>query len=66
VSTLLDATESPSGLAEGEVVEVSLLLPSWQIHALEIAAYQRGLSAATMVRSLLRDFITGQSNATST
>jgi hypothetical protein len=40
------------------VVEVSLLLPGWQASALESAAHDRGLTAAEMVRSLLRDFLT--------
>jgi hypothetical protein len=42
---------------EDEVVEVSLLLPGWQASALERAAHDRGLTAAEMVRSLLRDFL---------
>jgi hypothetical protein len=42
---------------EDEVVEVSLLLPGWQASALESAAFDRGLTAAEMVRSLLRDFL---------
>jgi hypothetical protein len=40
-----------------EVVEVSLLLPGWQVSALESAAFDRGLTAAEMVRSLLREFL---------
>jgi hypothetical protein len=43
-----------------EVVEVSLLLPGWQASALERAAHDRGLTAAEMVRSLLRDFLAEQ------
>ena len=42
---------------DDEVVEVSLLLPGWQASALESAAHDRGLTAAEMVRSLLRDFL---------
>jgi hypothetical protein len=45
------------GELEDEVVEVSLLLPAWQVTALESAAHDRGLTAAEMVRSLVRDFI---------
>jgi hypothetical protein len=45
-------------LPEGDVIEVPLLLPSWQVSALETAAHQRGLTAATVVRNLIRDFIT--------
>jgi hypothetical protein len=55
--------EAPSGREspEGEVVEVSLLLPGWQVSALEKAAHQRGLTAAAMVRNLIREFIAGRS-----
>jgi len=45
---------------EDEVVEVSLLLPGWQVTALESAAHERGLTAGEMVRSLVRDFIADQ------
>jgi hypothetical protein len=44
--------------AYGEVVEVPLLLPGWQVSALETAAHHRGLTAGEMLRSVLRDFIT--------
>ncbi len=43
-----------------EVVEIPLLLPFWQVSALEQAAHQRGMTAAEMVRGLLRDFIAQQ------
>ncbi len=39
-----------------EVIEIPLLLAGWQASALERAAHGRGLTAAEMVRSLLRDF----------
>jgi hypothetical protein len=42
-----------------EVVEISLLLPSWQVSAIETAAHDAGLTAGEMVRHLLRDFIAG-------
>jgi hypothetical protein len=40
-----------------DVVEIPLLLPGWQMEALESAAHDRGLTAAEMVRQLLRAFI---------
>lgn len=43
---------------EGDVVELSLLLPGWQVTKLERVAHQRGMTAAAMVRYLLRDFLT--------
>jgi hypothetical protein len=51
--------EPGAALRESDVVEVPLLLPTWQITALETAAHARGLTAASMVRHLLNDFITG-------
>jgi len=42
---------------EADVVEVPLLLLSWQVLALEQAAHQCGLTVAEMVRCALRDFI---------
>jgi hypothetical protein len=46
----------PPDLLAGEVVEVPMLLPGWQMSALERAAHNRGLTAGEMVRHLLRDF----------
>jgi hypothetical protein len=45
------------GLPAGEVVEISLLMPDWQVCALEAAAHRRGLTAGEMVRSLVREFL---------
>ena len=42
---------------DGEVVEIPLLLPGWQLSALERAAHRRGLTAGEMARSLLTDSI---------
>jgi len=43
------------------VVEVPLLLPEWQVEALEALAHARGLTAGEMVRQLLSDFLTQSS-----
>lgn len=43
---------------EGDVVELPLLLPGWQVMKLETVAHQHGMTAAAMVRNLLRDFLT--------
>jgi hypothetical protein len=40
-----------------DVAEISLLLPGWQLVALESAAQARGITSAQLVRRLLRDFI---------
>jgi len=46
---------------EADVIEMPLLLSGVQMSALEQAAHRRGLTAAQMVRRLLREFIDGQS-----
>jgi hypothetical protein len=38
---------------DDEVVEVSLLLPRWQVEALEEVAHERGLTAGQMLRKLI-------------
>ena len=44
-------------LADREVVEIPLLLPTWQVAALATAAQDRGQTTGEMLRNLLRDFI---------
>jgi hypothetical protein len=56
-SSALCEAEGGKDFQEGDVVEVSLLLPGWQVAALESVAEQRGLTAATVVRNLIREFI---------
>jgi hypothetical protein len=43
-----------------DVAEISLLLPGWQLVAIESAAEARGLTSAQLVRRLLRDFLNRQ------
>jgi hypothetical protein len=50
----------PEASMSAEVVELALLLPSWQATALEAAARSRGLTTAQMLRRLVRDFLPGQ------
>ena len=38
---------------DAEVIEVALLLPRWQVMALQSAAKQRGMSAGQMLRRLI-------------
>ncbi len=42
---------------EEDVVEIPLLLPYWQVEALESAAHQQGLTAGEMIRHLLQDYL---------
>src|SRR5262249_6266733 len=54
-----------SGLApelmplDEEVTELSLLLPGWQVAALEAEARSQGLTTGQMIRQLIRDFFLG-------
>jgi hypothetical protein len=58
---MLDSWKGESGLAlaDRDVVEVPLLLPSWQMDALASAAQDRGQTTGEMLRHVLQDFITG-------
>jgi hypothetical protein len=58
-STRLGVEELRPPKIDEEVVEIPLLLPGWQASVLETVAHQRGLTAAVMVRHLLRDFLIG-------
>lgn len=60
----MSATRSPrSGLVKGEValldgemVELSLLLPDWQVEVLASAASRQGRTTGQMLRHIIRDF----------
>jgi hypothetical protein len=41
-----------------EVAEVSLLLPAWQMHALEAAARAQGLTAGQLLRRVIAQAVT--------
>jgi hypothetical protein len=49
--------DSGLALADRDVVEIPLLLPSWQVAALADAAQDRGQTAGEMLRHVLQDFI---------
>ena len=40
---------------ENDIVELPLLLPEWQVTALELAAQQRGMTIGQLVRRLFAD-----------
>lgn len=58
VEPLLGVAERGALPMEEEVVELTLLLPGWQMSRLETLAHQHGMTTAAMVRQLLRDFLT--------
>ena len=45
------------GQLDEDIVELSLLLPGWQLGALEKLARGQGLTTAQMVRGLIRDYL---------
>jgi hypothetical protein len=49
--------------SEHEVVELALLLPRWQMTALEAAAADHGMTVGQMIRKLLGEFISSWPNA---
>ncbi len=55
IGKALFADDNPR-IGEG-IVEVPVLLESWQLAALEAAASAHGLTAGNLVRCLLRDFL---------
>jgi hypothetical protein len=50
--------------ADGEVLELALLLPAGQLARLESAARQEGLTVAQLVRSLIQDLLSGKPRPT--
>jgi hypothetical protein len=57
VPDLSRLTGLPASDGPPDVAEISLLVPGWQLLALESAAQARGVTPAQLVRRLLRDFI---------
>jgi hypothetical protein len=57
IESVASSEEREFDMPEADVIEVPLLLAGWQISALETAAHDRGLTAAEMVRHVLRDFL---------
>lgn len=49
----LGRTRPEAGAFEDDVVELALLLPGWQLDALEESASCHGMTTAQMVRSLI-------------
>lgn len=47
---------------DGGVVELSLLLPQWQVEALEVAASVRGISAGQMLRRVINSYLSDTRN----
>jgi len=53
---ILDAKDGFSR-PDSEIEEVPVLLTIWQVHALEAAAHQRGMTAGEALRLLIEDFL---------
>ena len=50
-------TESRTCWVDGEVAELSLLLPGWQAAQMEKLANSRGLTVGQLIRLLIRDYL---------
>jgi hypothetical protein len=46
-------TENALPPGDGEMVELALLLPDWQLQELETAAHDHGLTTGQMIRRLI-------------
>lgn len=46
---------TPVGMYSDEVIELPLLLPEWQVAALEEAAQKRGMTVGQLLRRLFAD-----------
>jgi len=53
--TLADWPISRVAAAEYDVIELPILLPEWQLNALETAARDRGMTVGQLIRRLLSD-----------
>jgi hypothetical protein len=56
-SKLGEGRVAPSPFVDPQMTEVLLLLPSWQLAALETAARAEGITAAQIIRRLIGDFL---------
>jgi hypothetical protein len=54
--TLHARTFSPNA-SDSEVVELPLLLPRWQVAALEAAARRNGLTTGQLIRRMITDLV---------
>jgi hypothetical protein len=59
-TTLISPGTDDFRLDPSDVIEIPLLLPGWQMSAIEQAAFHRGMTAAEMVRHLLNDFLAAE------
>jgi hypothetical protein len=57
------ATGDQARRLDEEMAEVCLLLPAWQVAALERLARSRGLTLGRLLRSLIHDHLTDQADA---
>lgn len=54
-----DLRSDACAVGAAELVELSLLLPNWQIDALEQFARGHGITTGQMMRRVIGDFFTG-------
>jgi hypothetical protein len=49
--------ESRTCWRDEEMMELSMLLPSWQVVEMEGVAHSRGLTVGQLIRQLIRDYL---------
>jgi hypothetical protein len=49
--------QADRAIPDGEVVELDLLLPGWQVAALEGVAHRQGVTTGQLARQVLVDFL---------
>lgn len=55
ISEGMDATAMTHPVADDDVVELPVLLPEWQVAALETAARDRGMTIGQLLRKLFTE-----------
>jgi hypothetical protein len=51
---------APQSISDSDVVELPLLLPRWQVDALEEAANERGMTTGQMIRRVFSELLRPQ------
>lgn len=51
---------APKSISDSDVVELPLLLPRWQVDALEEAASERGMTTGQMIRRVFTEMLRPQ------
>jgi hypothetical protein len=59
-TTARGSYSAPKSISDSDVVELPLLLPRWQVDALEEAASERGMTTGQMIRRVFSEMLRPQ------